>query len=138
MRWEGSRSDGLRRYTLPGGIDYRNNLFLRESVFGFLGSQVEFQQDIDGFTIVSPPLVDRLQQMERIHRLDQGDVRKDEFELIGLEMTDEVPFDVGRHLGHFLRQFLRPVLAEDTLTRVVGLHQAGDRVEFGNYHQFHG
>ena len=138
MRWEGSRSDGLRRYTLPGGIDYRNNLFLRESVFGFLGSQVEFQQDIDGFAVVAPPFVDGLQQMERIHRLDQGDVRKDQLELVGLEMADEVPFDILRHLGDFLRQFLRPVLAEDTLAGPVGLHQAGDRVEFGNCHQFHG
>ena len=138
MRWEGSRSDGLRRYTLPGGIDYRNNLFLRESVLGLFGTQVELQQDIDGFTIVAPPLVDGFQQMERIHRLDQGDVWKDELELVRLEMADEVPLDIGGHLGHFLRQFLGPVLAEDTLTRIIGLHQTGDRVEFGNCHQFHG
>jgi hypothetical protein len=127
----------LRRYTLPGGIDYRDNLFFRESVLGLFGTQVELQQDIDGFTIVAPPLVDGFQQMEGIHRLDQGDVRKDEFEFVRLEMTDEVPFDVGGHLGHFLRQFLRPVLAEEPLSRVVCFHQARDRVEFGNCHQFH-
>ena len=107
-------------------------------MFGLFGAQVQFQKDIDGFAVVCPPLVDRFQQMEGVHRLDQGDVREDELELVGLEVADEVPLDVGGHLGHLGRQFLRPVLAEDTLPGVVGLHQAGDRVEFGNCHQFHG
>ena len=99
---------------------------------------MKLQQDIDGFSILPPPLVDRFQQMERVHRLDEGNVRKDQFELVGLEVADEVPLDVGGHLGHFLGQFLRTVLTEDTLPGVIRFHQARDRVEFGNCHQFHG
>ena len=116
----------------------QENVLFREPMFRLLGTEMEFKENIDRFAVVSPPLVNRFQQMERVHRLDQGDVREHEFELVGLEMADEVPLDVGGHLGHFLRQFLRTVLAEDTLPGIISLHQAGDRVEFGNCHQFHG
>ena len=137
MRWEGPERSGggFRRNTLTGLYNRHDFLFI-ESVLGFLSTKVEFQEDVDHFAIVSPPLINSLQQMQRIHRLDQRSVRKDELELVGLEVTDEVPFDVGGHLGHFGSQFLRTVLAEDTLARIVGLHQPFDRVEFGNCHQF--
>ena len=107
-------------------------------MFRLLGTEMEFQENIDRLAVVPPPFVDRFQQMERVHRLDQGDVREHEFELVGLKVADKVPLDVRGHLGHFLRQLLRTVLTEEALPGVVGLHQAGDRVEFGNCHQFHG
>ena len=137
MRWEGSRSDGFRTNTLSGTYD-RQYFLLSEPMFCFLCPEMEFQKDIDQTTILPPPLVYGFQQMEGVHRLDEGDVRENELELVGLEMADEMPLDIGRHLRHLGRQFLGTVLAEDTLAGFVGLHQPGDRVEFGNCHQFHG
>ena len=107
-------------------------------MFRLLSSQMKFQEDINHLAIGSPPFINGFQEMERIHGLHHRNVREDEFELVGLEMTNEVPLDVGGHLRDFLGQFLRTVLTEDTLARIIGLHQAFDRVEFGNCHQFHG
>ena len=137
MRWEGSRSDGFRTNTLSGTYN-RQYFLLTEPVLGLFSTEVEFQKYVNDSSIVSPPLVDGFQQMEGVHRLDEGDVREDEFELVGLEMADEMPLDVGGHLRNLGRQFLGTVLAEDALAGFIGLHQPGDRVEFGNCHQFHG
>ena len=105
-------------------------------MFCLLCSKMKFQEDINHLAIGSPPFINGFQEMERIHGLHHRNVREDEFELVGLEVTDEVPLDVGGHLRDFLGQFLRTVLAEDTLARIVSLHQAFDRVKFGNCHQF--
>ena len=75
--------------------------------------------------------------MERIHGLDHGNIWKDQFELVGLEMADKVPLHIGRHLRCLGCQFLRPVLAKEALTGVVGLHEALYRMEFGHGHQLH-
>ena len=75
--------------------------------------------------------------MERIHRLNQGNIRQHQLELIGLEMADEMPLHIGRHFPDFCRKFLRAALGKDALAGLVGFHQAFYGVEFGNCHQLY-
>ena len=46
MRWEGSRSDGFRMYTLSGTYD-RQYFLLSEPMFCLFCPEMEFQKDID-------------------------------------------------------------------------------------------
>ena len=75
--------------------------------------------------------------MHGVHGLHQGGVRKNEFELVGLEMADEMPLDVGGHLRDLGRQLLRTVFSKDALSCIVSLHQALHRMEFGNSNELH-
>ena len=114
------------------------NIFLIKTLLGLFGAQVEFQEDVDDPTVLSPPLVDGFQQVEGIDGLDESDVREDELELVGLEMADDMPLDIRRHLRDLGGEFLGTALGKDPLAGIVSLHQAFDRMEFGNCHQFHG
>lgn len=74
--------------------------------------------------------------MTGIHGLDQGGVRKDQLQFVGLEMADEVPFDVLRKLKGFGGELLRAVLPEATLAGLIGGQDVRERMKFGNCHQF--
>ena len=79
----------------------------------------------------------RLQQMERIHRLDERRVGNHVLDLVGLQMAYEVPLDVGwERLGLGL-QLQGTVLAETALPGLVGGHDVLHRLKLGNRHQRH-
>ena len=104
-------------------------------MLGFFGPEMEFQENIHHTMIGDGPSLYGFQQVQGVHRLDQRNVRQYQLQLIGLEMTDEMPLDIGRHQGHLGCQLLRTVFAEDTLPGVIGLHEALDGMEFRNSHQ---
>ena len=66
-------------------------------------------------------------------------VREDQLEFVGLQVPDEMPFQICQvlQLLHFAGEFLRAVLPETTLPGGIGLPDGFDGVEFGNCHQLH-
>ena len=79
-----------------GGIFIKDGLYLLlgEAALGEFGTQMELKQHIDHTGIDRGPVVDQIQQVTRIHGLDQVGVRKDQLQFVGLEMADEMPLDV--------------------------------------------
>ena len=96
---------------------------------------MDLQQDRNAFPVRRRPRLDRFQQVQGIHALDQGGIRKDQFQFVRLQMADKMPFHVGRHLRYLGRQFLRTALRKDPLADRIGLLQTFDRMEFGNCRQ---
>ena len=94
------------------------------------------QQNADGLGVFLPPGIDGLEKMQRIYGFHQRSIRKHQFELIGLQMTYEVPFDVERKLHGLGSELLRTVLPEGPLALPISLQNGFERVEFGNCHQF--
>ena len=99
---------------------------------------MQFQEHTHGLRVEESPSVYGIQQTDRIDRLDHVGIWKDKFEFVGLEMADEMPLDIRGHLRDFGGKFLGTALGKDALAGIIGLHQAFDRMEFGNCHQFHG
>lgn len=56
----------------------------------------------------------------------------DAFRFVGLQVSDEVPFDVLRHLRNLGKEFLHAAFAEDALPGIVGASQALDGMEFAD------
>ena len=108
-----------------------------EALFALFGCNMLFQQDRHRTPVGRPPGLDSPEQMNGINGLDEGNIRKDQLELIGLEMPDEMPLHVGRHLRDLGGKFLRTVLRKEALSRPIGLHQAVDGMEFRNCRQAH-
>ena len=79
-------------------------------------------------------LVYGLGQTLAVERLDHGDEGGNVFYLVCLQMADHVPLDIFRQQGIFLLEFLRAVLPEETLSRIVGLahHVGGVELRYGN------
>ena len=96
---------------------------------------MEFKQHIDHTGVDRSPVVDQIQKVTGIHGLHQRGVRKDQLQLIGLKMADEMPFDVLRQLESLLGELLRTVLTETALSGLVGCQYVLERMEFGNCHQ---
>ena len=93
------------------------------------------KQHIDHTGVDRRPVVDQIQKVTGIHGLHQRGVRKDQLQLIGLKMADEMPFDVLRQLESLLGELLRTVLTETALSGLVGCQYVLERMEFGNCHQ---
>ena len=106
-------------------------------MLGFLRAQVEFQEDGNDPVIGSAPLLNGIQKVDGIHRLNHRGIWQDQLEFIGLEVTDEMPFYIGRHLRNLGSKLLRPVLTEQPLPGSIGLLQSRYRVELGHGHQPH-
>ena len=104
-------------------------------MLGGIGGDVDFQKDIYNAPVPAPPLVNRFQKMQAVDRLDQGDIRKDKFQLIGLEMADEMPLDIGGKQGNLCGQFLRAAFGENTVSGIIRLADTIYGVKFGNCHQ---
>ena len=120
-----------------GGIFIKDGLYLLlgEAALGEFGTQMELKQHIDHTGVDRSPVVDQIQKVTGIHGLHQRGVRKDQLQLIGLEMADEMPFDVLRQLESLLGELLRTVLTETALSGLVGCQYVLERMEFGNCHQ---
>ena len=54
-----------------------------------------------------------------------------------LEVTDEIPLHIRRHLRDFRCKLLGPILPENPLPCGIGLLKSRDRVKFGNCHKAH-
>ncbi len=106
------------------------NLLLRKAVLGLLRPQMKLQQAADLLRIGPAPIVHRTQKTLRINRLHHIGIRQNHLDLVGLQMADEMPADVGRQLRSLLMQLLRTVLAEQALAGVIGLLKDGHRMEF--------
>ena len=79
---------------MPLGRRIQNggNFLFREAMLGFLRAQVEFQEDGNDPVIGSAPLLNGIQKVDGIHRLNHRGIWQDQLEFIGLEVADEMPF----------------------------------------------
>ena len=110
-------------------------LLRREAVLRFFLGNVQFQQHIDDTPVALCLLVDFAQELHRVYSMYQANIRGDILHLVGLQMADEVPLHILRHLLHFLLQFLHVTLAEDALTGIVGLAQHLHRMELADCYE---
>ena len=128
-------TSGVRRRF--GNPEQGEDFGLREAMLGFLRAQMEFQEDGNDPVIGSAPLLNGIQKVDGIHRLNHRGIWQDQLEFIGLEVTDEMPFYIGRHLRNLGSKLLRPVLTEQPLPGSIGFLQGRYRVELGHGHQPH-
>ena len=104
---------------------------------------MKLQKDIDRIaalyraSVLQGPLIYCIKKMDRVHRFNHRSIRKNKLQLIGLEMTDEMPLDIRWHLRDFRCKLLRPILSENPLPCGIGLLKSRDRVKFGNCHKAH-
>ena len=88
-------------------------------MFGVLPGNVQLEQDVDRARVRHGALLEFVKQAIAVHRMHQVHERGDVFDLVGLQVTDEVPFDVGRQQGLFVAQLLGIILSEAPLPQVV-------------------
>ena len=115
-----------------GALQHFLALFERKPEFGFLVGDVELQQAGDDALVLDGGLVDLLEQRETVNAVNQRHIRGDVLDLVGLQMTDEVPFDVLGELRVFVTHLLSVVLTENALTVLVQRADVFRRFEFGN------
>ena len=102
----------------------------KETEFGLLLCHMDLQQHIDGAANLGSGgihVAQMLQGVDSVDHADEGDVV---LELLGLEVADEVPLDVGRQEGGLVAQLGGVVLAEEALSSTVGLEDVLHGLEF--------
>ena len=92
----------------------------RKAILRLLLGDMQFQQHVDNAIVLGGLLVDLLQELEAIHRIDHADVGRNVFHLISLQMTDEMPLNVVGQLGHLLAKLLLMALAKNALANGIG------------------
>ena len=110
-----------------------------EAEFGLLGGHVELEEHTAHYAGARRFVVDEAQETLGIDALNQGHLtRLDEAaHLVGLQVADEVPADVGREFLHLGLEFLSAAFAEEALPGVVSLADGFGRVEFAHGDQLH-
>ena len=96
---------------------------------------MKFQENVHHPAVGQRPIVNGFQQMNGVNRLNQRNIREDQFQFIGLQMADKMPLNIGRHLGNFGCQFLRTAFGKNPLPSGISLPDLFNRMEFGNCHQ---
>ena len=91
---------------------------------------MDLQQYVDRTARSGSGFLDRLGQPNAVERMDHRHERHDHLHFIGLQMADQVPFDVLGKLLVLLSHLLRPVLSENPLAGFVILHDPLGRVGF--------
>ena len=83
--------------------------------------------------------VDKAQQAQAVYALYEGCAAgADELaHLVGLQVSDEVPANVGRQSRGFVEELLHTAFAESPLAGVVGLGYGLGGMEFRNRHEAH-
>jgi hypothetical protein len=96
---------------------------------------MKFQENVHHTAVGQRPIVNGFQQMKGVNRLNQRNIRKNQSQLVGLQMADKMPLYIGRHLENLGSQFLRAAFGKNPLPGGIGLPDLFHRVEFGNCHQ---
>ena len=104
---------------------------------GLLLGDVDLQEDFERPAALGRLALDRLGQPRAVDRMDQRDERGDVFDLVGLQVADQVPLDVLGQGFVFFAQFLRAALAENAVAGVVGRADRLRRVGFRHGDQLH-
>ena len=120
-------------------LDKCLSLVGRETELGLFLCHVQLQQTRNTSPSLQGLLVDFSQQTRGIDSVDERHVGGDVFDLVGLQMADEMPF-YALQVGQFAMlqlQFLGMALAEDTLTGSVGLAYSLCRMILRDSHQPH-
>ena len=84
---------------------------------------MKFQQHLHHPVVLGSLLVDFLQQLETVHSFYHTDVRRYVLHLVGLQMTDEMPFYVFGQVCHLLGKFLLMTLSKNSLSLCIGSRQ---------------
>ena len=108
-----------------------------ETTFGQFLCHMKLNEHVYHLTDFLRLLRNLLQKMQRINALNQVYKRHNLTDLIRLQMANEMPANVLRHLLVFPYEFLHPTLAEIAFARFIRLHQALHRMELRNANQSH-
>ncbi len=102
-----------------------------EAAFGGFGGDVDFEQYVNDAVELCGAFVDFSEEAWAVNGLDARNKGCDESHLVGLEVTDEMPGDVGGEEGVFEGEFLFTAFAEDALSGMVGGEDVVGVVVFG-------
>ena len=85
---------------------------------------VKFEKYVYHLGVVPSPFVNLLKQVDGIDRLDKRGMREHHFQLVGLEMAEEMPLNISAlpcicKFPNLLFQFLRTVISENALSGIV-------------------
>ena len=80
----------------PGCGPQRKHLIHPKAMFGFLHGDMYLQQDLLYPSVLGCPTVQFVQELQAIHSMHQMHEWGDVLHLVGLEVADEMPFNVGR------------------------------------------
>ena len=108
----------------------------QEARLSLLAGYVHLQQDVLHQSLLSGLVVEGAQQLLGVHRLDEVRSQPQQVaDLVGLQVSDEVPTDIRGQNSHFLLQFLHPTLPEIAFAGLVGLSYRLRRMELTDTHQ---
>src|SRR5690606_17156043 len=96
------------------------NCFIEtKSKLRFLIRNVNLNQAVNNPLVLFPLLVNFLEKLQAIHRMDQADEGSDIFYFIRLQVPEQVPFNIMRKLLVLFYQFLHLILPENSLSSLV-------------------
>ena len=87
----------------------------RKPIFRSLFGYMKFKKHIYSPVMLGRLLIDFLEQLRRVNRVNHWNIWRNIFHLVGLQMPNEMPLDVLREHIMLLRQFLLMAFAKHTL-----------------------
>ena len=120
---------------MGSAVKQMQEFFYREAELGLLACNVELEQA--GYLSANAAclLVNLGQKALAVHSMDKADVWGNVLHLVGLQMPDEVPFNVLRKKGSLALKLLHMAFSKDALSCLIGFHDGFGGVIFGNSHQ---
>ncbi len=103
-----------------------------EAKFGFFGCDMKLKQAGNAAFMLQGLAVDLGKEFQAVDRMDHMNERRNEFYLIGLQMSDEMPFHILRQLPPFGGHFLGFILTEDLMPGIVGFENKFGWMGFGH------
>lgn len=134
----GHSHDPADAHVLSGlGQSHRNlgKVVRVQTELGRLKRDLELKQNVDHTIIVCGIMFDPVEQLNGVDRVDHGHEWGYVLHLVGLQMTDHMPFHIGREQGMLVLQFLDPVLSKYALSLVVDGHDFFRRLCLGYGHE---
>ena len=129
---------GLRWFSPSVYARYNGHKFFRgEALLGGIRGNIDLQEDIDYAVIGRTPVLDGIEKMHGIDRLDKGNVRQYQLKFVGLKVANEMPLHVGWHQRNLGRKFLWTAFSKNTLPGLISLAKSFHRMELGYSNKRH-
>ena len=129
---DGHQSDGSG-WPLEGASGEEGlGLFGPDAEFGGLAGDIDFDQEWGGFVLLGGDALEASEEFGGVDGVDAGGVADGESHLVGLEVSDEMPFDVVWEQGCLLGELLGAVFAEGAESGVVRQADVGDGEGLGD------
>ena len=96
---------------------------------------MNLQQDVLHQFLLHSLVRDQSEEFLAVDALDESHAAYNLAGLVGLEMADKVPADVGREFRNLCQELLNAAFAEEALSGIVGLADGLHGVELADGHQ---